>query len=137
MLAHKKQYKNEHTNRRAKSSLKLEPIYLHTPSRVESILFLFQLALQMAVLIERSARKSIENRDQGLDNFMPNRKDVRNPTSENILNEFQYVVQGTVYLPEGKTHKFVSELTKIQKDILTILEIPIHYYNYDFLFNST
>ncbi|MFP4573636.1 MAG: hypothetical protein ACLFNW_11780, partial [Desulfobacterales bacterium] len=36
MEAHKNQYKAEHTNRRAKGSYRLEPIYLHTPERIEA-----------------------------------------------------------------------------------------------------
>ena len=31
MMAHKGQYKSEHTYRRSKGPYKLEPIYLHTP----------------------------------------------------------------------------------------------------------
>jgi transposase len=74
MQSHKDQYKNEHTNRRAKSSLNLEPIYLQTPKRIEAMLFLFKIALQIAVLIERSAREQIKTRNKGLDNlhFAPN-----------------------------------------------------------------
>jgi transposase len=40
MKAHKDQYKVEHTNRRAKSSYRLEPIYIHTPQRIEAYLFI-------------------------------------------------------------------------------------------------
>ncbi len=79
MMAHKSQFKCEHLNRRAKSGYRLEPIYLHTPERIEAFLFLFKIALQMVVLIERAGRNNIAERDRGLDNFMPNRRDVRNP----------------------------------------------------------
>jgi len=82
MMAHKGQYKSEHTYRRSKGPYKLEPIYLHTPERIEALLLLFKIALQMVVLIERTARETIRQRDKGLDNFMPNRKDVRNPKTE-------------------------------------------------------
>ena len=58
MLAHKGRSKNEHTNRRAKTDLNLEPIYLHTPERIEVVLFLFKIAFQIAVLIERGARQN-------------------------------------------------------------------------------
>ncbi|MCP3678805.1 MAG: hypothetical protein GY782_00240, partial [Gammaproteobacteria bacterium] len=44
MLNHKNQYKSEHINRRAKGPYLLEPIYLHTPKRIEAYLFLFKLA---------------------------------------------------------------------------------------------
>jgi transposase len=134
MMAHKNQYKCEHTNRRAKSGYNVEPIYLHTPERIEAFLFMFKIALQMIVLIERTARNNIEERDKGLDNFMPNRKDVRNPRTENLLSQFQYVVKGEVPLPDGNTHFFVSELTPLQTDILSILEVPAECYTYEYLF---
>ena len=137
MLMHKGQYKNEHTNRRAKTGLHLEPIYLHTPERIESVLFLFKIALQISVLIERSARKNIQARDKGLNGFMPNRKDVRNPTSENLLAEFQDMVKGELPLPTGQRVGFVSKLTDVQQDILELLNIPQYYYSYEYLFNSS
>ena len=76
-MAHKKLYKSEHTFRRAKGPLSIEPVYLHTPERIEAYLLLFKIVLQMVVLIERTARQNIRNRDYGIDNFMPNRVDVR------------------------------------------------------------
>jgi hypothetical protein len=137
MMAHKQQYKSEHTYRRAKSGLKLEPIYLHKPGRIESYLLLFKMALQLIVLIERTARQNIERRDKGLDGFMPNRNDVRNPKTEYLLAEFQYIVSGNVSMPEGSMYYFVSELNDLQKDILQILEVPIECFTYEYLFDSS
>ena len=137
MLAHKNQYKCEHTFRRAKGPYSIEPIYLHTPERIESFLFLFKIALQILVLIERTARKNIDNRDRGLDGFMPNRKDVRNPRSEFMLKEFEDIVQGQMQLPDRKSYGFVSELNDLQKDILSILDVPLHYYDYQHLIDSS
>ena len=79
MMAHKNQYKVEHTHRWSKSGYQLEPIYLHTPERIEAYLFLFKIALQVVVLIERTVSQNIQVRDKGLDGFMPNRKDYRKP----------------------------------------------------------
>jgi transposase len=137
MMAHKNQYNCEHTNRRAKSGLNLEPIYLHTPERIEAILFLFKIALQLLVLMERTARRNIAQRDRGLDQLMPNSNDVRNPKTESLLAAFKYVVQGRVLLNDGSLHGFISQLTASQKDILTILEVPSDYFTYKFLFDST
>jgi transposase len=130
MLAHKKQYKSEHTFRRAKGPFSIEPIYLHTPERIEAFLLLFKIALQMVVLIERTARKNICERDCGLDGFMPNKSDFRNPKSEYMLKEFEDVVKGQVPLPNGDTYGFVSELNSLQRDILSILEVPLECYAY-------
>jgi transposase len=137
MLAHKKQYKSEHTFRRAKGPLNIEPVYLHTPERIEAFLLLFKIALQMVVLIERTARKNIRERDYGLDNFMPNRADVRNPRSEYMLKEFEDIVKGELPLPDGNTYGFVSELNTLQRDILSVLEVPLNYYEYQYLFDSS
>ena len=137
MLGHKNQYKCEHTYRRAKGPFNIEPIYLQTPDRIEAFLFLFKIALQILVLIERTARTNIEKRDRGLDEFMPNRKDVRNPRTEYIFKEFEDIVQGEIPLSDGRTYGFVSELNQLQADILSILEVPEAYYDYRFLFDSS
>ena len=137
MLAHKNQYKSEHTFRRAKGPYSIEPIYLHTPERIESFLFLFKIALQMLVLFERTARTNIDDRNKGLDGFMPNKKDVRNPRSEFMLKEFEDIVQGKMQLPDGNSYGFVSELNNLQKDILSILDVPLHYYDYQHLIDSS
>jgi transposase len=136
MMAHKNQYKIEHTFRRSKGPLSIEPVYLHTPERIEAFLMLFKIALQLVVLIERSARKNIDNRDRGLDGFMPNRKDVRNPRTEYMLKQFEDIVQGEIPLPDGNTYGFVTALTQLQKDILSILAVPAHCYQYQYLFNT-
>ncbi|WP_459904051.1 hypothetical protein, partial [Desulfosarcina cetonica] len=94
MMAHKNEYKVEHIFRRSKSGYNLEPIYLHTPERIEAYLFLFKIALQIVVLIERAARQNIQARDKGLDDFMPNKKDYRTPKAEYLLQKFEHVVCG-------------------------------------------
>lgn len=137
MPAHKGQYKNEHTFRRAKGVYDLEPIYLHYPERIEAYLFLFKIALQIVVLIERTARQNIEKRDRGLDDFMPNRDDVRNPKSEYLLSSFQHVVAGLIPMQDGSTCGFVSELNTIQSDILSVLEVPAKCFSFQYLFNSS
>ena len=115
----------------------LEPVYLHTPERIEAFLLLFKIALQIVVLIERTARKNIRQRDRGLDGFMPDRKDVRNPRSEYLLIEFEDIVKGQMPLPDGNTYGFVSELNLLQHDILSILSVPSYYYYYQYLFDTS
>jgi transposase len=137
MIAHKNQYKVEHTYRRSKSGYQLEPIYLHTPERIETYLFLFKIALQVVVLIERTARINIQARDKGLDDFMPNCKDYRTPKAEYLLQKFEHVVSGSMRLANGKNYGFVSELTDVQSDILAILDVPKHCYSYEYLFDTS
>jgi len=137
MLEHKAQYKNEHTFRRAKGSYDLEPIYLHYPRRIEAYLLLFKIALQIVVLMERAARGNIRQRNRGLDDFMPNRNDVRNPRAEHLLSAFQHVVKGFLSMPDGGTYGFVSELNDLQRDILAVLDVPALCFSYEHLNNSS
>ena len=88
--------------------MNIETIYRHTPERIEACLLLFKIALQRVELIERIARKNISEREYGLDGFMPNRSDVRNPKREYMLKEFEDIVKGEVPLPDGNTYGFVS-----------------------------
>ena len=68
---------------------------------------------------------------------MPNRADVRNPRSEYMLKEFEDIVKGELSLPDGNTYGFVSELNTLQRDILSVLEVPLNYYEYQYLFDSS
>jgi transposase len=137
MIAHKNQYKVEHTYRRSKTNLTLEPIYLHTPERIEAYLFLFKIALQIIVLMERTARNNIHSRNKGLDDFMPNKKDYRTPKAEYLLQKFEFVVTGRMPLADGKIYGFVSELNDLQTDILDILEVPTECFSFRYLFDTS
>lgn len=137
MIAHKNQYKVEHTYRRSKTHLELEPIYLQTPERIEAYLFLFKIALQIIVLMERTARNNIRSRNKGLDDFMPNKKDYRTPKAEYLLQKFEHVVTGRMPLADGKIYGFVSELSDLQIDILDVLEVPAECYSFQHLFDSS
>ena len=137
MVQHKGQYRNEHTFRRAKGPYDLEPIYLHRPERIEAYLFLFKIALQIVVLVERTARINIQQRDRGLDDLMPNRKDVRNPKAEHLLAAFEHVVKGAMPGPGGTTCGFVSKLTALQSEIITVLEVPRECFSYKYLADSS
>ena len=110
---------------------------MQTPERIEALLLLFKVALQVIVLIERTARKNIAERDRGLDEFMPNRKDVRNPRTEYLLKEFQYIVLCNILFQNGDVQSFISELNELQKDILNILEVPQECYTYKYLFDTS
>jgi hypothetical protein len=100
------------------------------------MLFLFKIVLQLLVLMERTVRQNIVSRDRGLDRFLPNRKDVRNPTAEAILQEFQYLSAGTVTVPDGTSWNFVSELTALQGELLELLEVPLERFTVKALFHS-
>jgi hypothetical protein len=44
-----------------------------------------------------------------------------------MLKEFEDIVKGELPLPDGNTYGFVSELNTLQRDILSVLEVPLNY----------
>jgi hypothetical protein len=54
-----------------------------------------------------------------------------------MLKEFEDIVKGELPLPDGNTYGFVSELNTLQRDILSVLEVPLNYYEYQYLFDSS
>ena len=48
---------------------------------------------------------------------MPNKRDVRNPKTENMLAMFEFVVCGVILLHDGSRQYFIYKLTETQKDI--------------------
>ena len=87
--------------------------------------------------MERTARTKIAERDKGLDNFMPNKKDVRNPGTEYMLAMFEFIECGIITLSDGSKQSFVSKLTETQKDILSVLDVPEEFYTYQYLFDTS
>ena len=69
--------------------------------------------------------------------ILPNRNDVRNPRTEKLLSEFQYIVKGETALEDGNTYGFVSELSELQKDILEILEVSFECFTYGYFFDTS
>ena len=60
---------------------------------------LFEEALELPVLMERTARQNIAARDRGLDQFLLNRNDVRNPNSSLFADDFyeKAFYEGSLY----------------------------------------
>ena len=57
--------------------------------------------------------------------------------AEYMLQKFEHLVCGQMRLHNGNDYGFVSELTDLQIDILSILDVPKHCYSYEYLFDSS
>jgi hypothetical protein len=68
---------------------------------------------------------------------MPNKRDVRNPKTENMLTIFELIVCAIMMLPDGSQQYFVSKLTETQKDIVSNLDVPEKCYTYHYFFDTS
>jgi transposase len=56
---YKEQIYSEHVNRQFKGPLAVHPLYLHTPERIEALVFLLALTLMLYFLLQRLYRQSV------------------------------------------------------------------------------
>ena len=55
---------------------------------------------------------------------MPGPMFVIHDTNEYMLKDFGDIAKGYMPLPDGNIYGFVSELNALQRDILSVLEVP-------------
>jgi len=110
-----------------KTYQEIAPVYLKKPERVVAFLHIHVMALMVASLIERTIRLAM--RKKGIDSLpiYPESRPCKSPTMFDIARLFQYVERYEVLVGED-TNIFPAELTKIQKEVLTLLEVPIAAY---------
>lgn len=103
------------------------PIYFQNQDRIEGLMFLLTLALRMFTLIEFVVRLALETSQQklaGLYDGNPKRTTER-PSAEQLLKAFDHL---TLYLLPD-TSIFVTKLSALQRQILSLLKLPDSIYS--------
>jgi transposase len=110
-----------------KTYQEIAPVYLKKPERVVAYLHIHVMALMVSSLIERTIRLAM--RKKGIDSLpiYPENRPCKSPTMFDIDRLFQYVERYEVTVGDD-TMVFPAELTKTQKEVLALLEIPIAAY---------
>jgi transposase len=101
----------EHVNRRFKGPLAVRPVYLHSPRRVESLVFLLMIALTLHFLLQRLYRQAVPSDAP---------KKERRTTTETILEAFK---KYTLLIHRTRVGRVVrpTSLTTRQREILNLL----------------
>ncbi len=107
-----------------KTYQEIAPVYLKKPERVVAFLHIHVMALMVASLIERKLRRAMQR--EGLDSLpiYPEGRPCKSPTMFDIVRLFQNVERYEVAVGEDLM-VFPAELTKTQKQVLTLLEVPV------------
>ncbi len=110
----KQQSYSEQVNGQFKGPLAVHPVFLHTPERVEALVFLLMITLQLYYLLQRLYRQSVPAKAA---------KKERRTTTETILRAFQSYV---LLIHETRLGREVqpTRLTTRQRDILSRLGFP-------------
>ena len=104
----------EHANRQFKGPLAVRPVFLHSPQRVEALVFLLMIALMIYFLIQRTYRENTAD-------DAPQKE--RRMTAATILKSFKNYTVLIHHHPIGRAVS-PTRLTIRQREFLNRLEFP-------------
>ena len=129
LQAHKRQPTIEKRFEQTKTVFEIAPALLKNEDRVESLFFVYFLALLVQALIEREIRLAMER--DGLESLplYPEDRDNRRPTCEQVFRLFS-LAQRNVLLHQGAPVRFFgTDLTPLQSQVLALLRVPEGVFN--------
>ena len=103
------------------------PVYLKNAKRVIAYLHMHVMALMVASLIERTLRHAMKKKGISSLPIYPEDRACPSPTIFDIARLFRNVERYEVTAGD-KTMIFPAELTKIQKEVLALLEVTVAAY---------
>ena len=128
-----KKYKNQpYLEKRmytAKSILKVAPVFLKTPKRIEAMLFLYFVALMIVGLIERNIRKSMKQESIEKLPILPGKMKTGTPTWNNLTNFFRNVHLSIISRQEQILSSSVNGVTDLHGHVLQLLRVPEKVYS--------
>ena len=123
-----KKYKNQpYLEKRmytAKSILRVAPVFLETPKRIEAMLFLYFVALMIVGLIERKIRKNMKQVGIETLAILPSKMKTKTPTWNNISNFFRNVHLSIILQRESIILSSVKGVTDLHGQVLQLLGVP-------------
>jgi transposase len=108
----------------AKSILKVAPVFLESPRRIEAMLFLYFIVLMIVGLIERNIRKEMKSKEIEKLPILPNGMKTKIPTWNNVNNYFRNVHLSVILKKKTILSSTVKGLTDVHYDLLHFLGVP-------------
>jgi transposase len=121
----KGQYKIEHCFRLTNQVFLVGPVFLKTPRRIASLLFLIMVGCLVAGLVERQVRRVLAERREPIHGLMPEGRDNLKPTVPRILKAFSHYGVVCIRRADGRLvgRRFVKP-DAVQQQILDVLGLP-------------
>ena len=110
-----------------KTYQEIAPVYLKRAERVVAYLHIHVMALMVAALIERKLRLAMRKHGISSLPIYPENRPCKSPTMFDIVRLFRNVERYEVAVGDD-IFVFPAELTKTQKEVLTLLEVSVSAY---------
>ena len=128
LTAHKGQPAIEKRFEQVKSVHEIAPVFLKNEGRVEALFTLYFLALLVQALIERELRRAMHRERIAQLPIYPEQRQCKRPTTEQVLRLFSLAERHTLCVAGRTIQVFDAELTDLQRQVLTLLGVPIGAY---------
>jgi transposase len=128
--AYRGQYRIENDWSRLKGRpLGLTPLYFQDEVRIEGLVYLLSVALRVLTLLEWQVREGLKKAGSKLEGVyagQAGRKTVR-PSAELLLGVLKTISLSVIEV-NGEIHTLLSPLTKVQKRLLKLWDLPTNLY---------
>lgn len=102
--------------------IRVRPLWLKRPDRIESLVFLIMIAVLLYALLERQVRRHIAATGQKIEGLMPEKRDTLTPSGQRLLRAFAAVC--LVRWEDGQqVHFQLSELSAVHQQILIAVDL--------------
>lgn len=128
LAAHKGQPAIEKRFEQIKTVHEIAPVFLKNEGRIEALFTIYFFALLVHALIERELRQAMQPHNIEELPIYPEQRQCKRPTTEQLLRLFSLAERHTL-LADGHTIQvFDTELTNLQRQVLTLLGVPLESY---------
>ena len=121
LAAYKRQPTIEKRFSQLKTDYAVAPIWLKEVSRVQALLGLYFFVLLTQSLLERELRQAMQRAGLAGLPLYPEGRACRHPTARRVFDVFEPVQRYVVRLEDGREQVMVTELTPLQRQIVTML----------------
>jgi transposase len=128
LAAYKRQPTIEKRFSQLKTDFAVAPVYLKGVHRIEALLCVYFFALLVEALVERQLRQAMKCHAIESLPLYPEGRPCRRPTTRRVIDLFTPVQRHELVRRKNNTQVMVTELTRLQRRLLRLLEItPRHY----------
>ena len=107
----------------AKSILKVAPVFLKKPNRIEAMTFLYFIALMIVSLMERNIRKTMSKQKVEKLPILPNGMNTKKPTWNNLNYFFKNVHLSIVEKQGQLIQTIIKGVTQLHEFVLNLLGV--------------
>ena len=108
----------------AKSILKVAPVFLKKPRRIEAMTFLYFIALMIVSLMERNIRKNMAEEKVEKLPILPNGMNTKKPTWNNLNYFFERVHLALIEKQSQAVQTILKGVTTLHKTVLKLMGVP-------------